>query len=60
MGENIFSLYDIIQLGLMLLACYCCMIHGYRKGIVETLEYFEKNGIIEIPTAEQMEEEEKN
>ena len=60
MGENIFSLYDFIQLGLMLLACYCCKAYGYRKGIIETLEYFEKNGIIEIPTQEQMEEEEKN
>lgn len=60
MGENIFSLYDVIQLGLMLFACYCCKVYGHRKGIVETLEYFEKNGIIEIPTAEEMEEEEKN
>jgi hypothetical protein len=60
MGENIFSLYDIIQLGLMLLACYCCKVYGYQKGIVDTLEYFDKNQIIEIGTQEQVEENEKN
>lgn len=60
MGENIFSLYDIIQLGLMLLACYCCRAYGYQKGVVDTLEYFEKGGVIEIPTEEPVEENEKN
>jgi hypothetical protein len=60
MGESIFSLYDIIQLGLMLLACYCCKAYGYQKGIVDTLEYFEKNGVIEIPIEEPIEENEKN
>lgn len=60
MGESIFSLYDIIQLGLMLLACYCCKAYGYQKGIVDTLEYFDKGGIIEIPTEEPVEEKEKN
>ena len=60
MGESIFSLYDIIQLGLMLLACYCCRAYGYQKGIVDTLEYFEKSGVIEIPTEEPVEENEKH
>jgi hypothetical protein len=58
MGEITFSLYDLIQLGLMLLACYCCKAYGYQKGVVDTLDFFEKNGIIEIPTKEQMGEEE--
>lgn len=58
MGEITFSLYDLIQLGLMLLACYCCKVYGYQKGVVDTLDFFEKNGIIEIPTEEQMGEEE--
>jgi hypothetical protein len=58
MGEITFSLYDLIQLGLMLLACYCCKAYGYQRGVVDTLDFFEKNGIIEIPTKEQMGEEE--
>ena len=57
MGEMIFSLYDLIQIGLMLLACYCCKAYGYQKGVLETLEYFETNGIIDIPTEDTIEEE---
>ena len=53
----IFSLYDLIQIGLMLLACYCCKAYGYQKGVLETLEYFETNGIIDIPTEDTIEEE---
>ena len=60
MGEAMFSVYDLIQLGLMLLACYCCKAYGYQKGMVETLEFFEEQGVIEIPTKQTMEKEEEH
>lgn len=50
---------DLIQIALLLFACYCCRVSGYQKGIVDTLEYFDKNGIIEIGKDPDEEAEEK-
>jgi hypothetical protein len=46
--ENItFSLYEIIQIVLMLVTCYACYKNGHEKGVNDTLDYFESEGIIE-------------
>lgn len=46
--EQTFTLYDIIQICLMLAACYACRMSGYMKGISDTVGFFEDKGIIEI------------
>lgn len=48
MEEYTFTLYDIIQIVLMLLACYACRIQGYYKGVGDTIDFFHDKGIIEI------------
>lgn len=39
--------YDLIQIGLLLAACYACYRKGHRKGVEDTLDFFEQEGIIE-------------
>ena len=47
--ENItFSLLDMIQVGLMLGACYACNRWGYHRGIYDTVQFFETQGILEL------------
>lgn len=46
MGNEIFSLYDLAQLVLLMVTCYACWKAGIRKGIEDTLDYFEGQGII--------------
>lgn len=61
MTEATFSIMDLIQIALLLLACHCCKVYGYQKGIVDTLDYFNKEGILEVPdeeTIKKLEEEE--
>ena len=48
MEQVTFTLYDIIQIVLMLLACFACKAYGYQKGISDTVGFFEDNVIIEI------------
>lgn len=47
-----FSLLDVIQLALMLGACYACFRWGHYRGITDTVEFFEKEGIIEVEEAD--------
>jgi hypothetical protein len=48
MEQVTFTLYDVIQIILMLLACFACKAYGYQKGISDTVGFFEDKGIIEI------------
>jgi len=48
MEQITFTLYDIIQIILMLLACFACKAYGYQQGISDTVGFFEDKGIIEI------------
>lgn len=43
-----FTTYDIIQILLLLAACWACKIYGYTKGISDTIAFFEDKGIIEL------------
>jgi hypothetical protein len=42
------GIMDLIQLALMLGACYTCYKAGHYRGITDTVDFFEKEGIIEI------------
>ena len=46
MEQVTFTLYDVIQIILMLLACFACKAYGYAKGISDTVGFFEDRGII--------------
>jgi hypothetical protein len=47
--ENItFTFYDIVQIILLLSACWACKIYGYQQGIGDTVAFFEDKGIIEL------------
>lgn len=37
----------VIQMALMLLACYFCYRWGHRAGIIDTLDVLEQDGVIE-------------
>lgn len=50
--EQIFTLYDIIQIVLLLAACWACRCAGYYKGISDTLDFFHDKGIIDITDGE--------
>lgn len=47
-----FSLFDMIQLFLMLGACYACNRWGYHRGIGDTIQFFDKQGILELEEPE--------
>jgi hypothetical protein len=47
MPNIVFSLYDLIQIGLLLLACFACFKAGHKRGIEDTLEFMEEQGILE-------------
>jgi len=42
-----FTLMDLGQIALMVAACYACYLRGVNKGIGDTLEFFEDQGLIE-------------
>lgn len=42
-----FTLIDLMQIGLLLAACYACYRRGISKGIGDTLDFFEQQGLIE-------------
>lgn len=47
MSQNVFSWLDMGQIFLMLAACYACFKAGHIKGVQDTIEYLEDEGIIE-------------
>lgn len=60
MGEVSFYVGNLIEIGLLLLACYCCRLQGYHKGITDTLEYLDKNETVDTLDVLEAEENEKN
>jgi len=48
MEDFTFTFYDIVQIILLLAACWACKINGYHQGISDTVGFFEDKGIIEI------------
>ena len=59
MGEVTFYVGNLIEIALLLLACYCCKIYGYQKGISDTLEYLDKGDMIEVTDVLESEEPEE-
>lgn len=45
------NLYDMIFLALSLLACYSCKCYGYQRGISDTIQFFEDQGVIKVEDA---------
>jgi len=45
--EYTVTLMDIGQIVLTIIACYACYQKGLNKGIGDTLEFFEEQGVIE-------------
>lgn len=41
------TLLDLLQLALLVAACYGCYLKGLNQGIGDTLEFFEEQGLIE-------------
>jgi hypothetical protein len=48
MEQLTFTFYDIVQIVLLLSACFACRAAGYQKGIADTVDFFHDKGIIEI------------
>lgn len=48
MEQLTFTFYDIVQIVLLLSACYACKAYGYQRGISDTVDFFQDKGIIEI------------
>lgn len=48
MEQLTFTFYDIVQLVLLLSACFACKAWGYQQGIGDTVEFLHEKGIIEI------------
>ena len=46
------TLWDIGQIALMLTACYACYNRGFNKGIGDTMEFLEEQGVIELEDKE--------
>ena len=45
--DTTFTLYDLIQMALMIFACYACFKWGHERGVNDTIDFFEAEGIIE-------------
>lgn len=43
-----FTFYDVVQIVLLLAACWACRLSGYHKGISDTIGFLEDKGIVEI------------
>ena len=43
-----FTFYDVVQIVLLLAACWACRLSGYHKGIADTIGFLEDKGIVEI------------
>jgi len=48
MEKIVFSAMDLIQIGLLLLACYGCYKAGIQRGVTDTLNFLESEGHIEF------------
>lgn len=47
MNSITFTLLDLVQIALLLATCYACYLKGVNKGIGDTLDFFEEQGLIE-------------
>ena len=43
-----FTFYDVVQIVLLLAACWACRLSGYHTGISDTIGFLEDKGIVEI------------
>ena len=59
MYDHFLSLADLIQLALMLAACYACYRRGINVGTVATLEKLESLGVIKLQRDDGSEESEE-
>lgn len=53
MESIVFSLMDIFHIALMVGACYACYRWGHHRGMVDTVNFFEDEGIIEVKEIDQ-------
>jgi hypothetical protein len=45
--ENVsVPLYDIIQIVLLLAACYCCKVYGFYQGVQDTVQTLIDQGVL--------------
>ena len=58
MDDVLFTLGDLIQIALMLAACYACYIKGELKGIEETVTELIDRGLLDEKELEEMMKEE--
>ena len=47
MNSVTFTMMDLLQIFLLLAACYACYVKGIQKGVGDTLEFFAENGLLE-------------
>ena len=58
MNDALLSVGDVIQIALMLAACYACYIRGELKGIEETVTELIDRGLLDEKELEEMMKEE--
>lgn len=58
MNDVLFTGGDLIQITLMLAACYACYIKGELKGIEETVTELIERGLLDEKELEEMTKEE--
>lgn len=56
MYDHLFSLMDLIQLVLMIGACYACYIRGKRDAAIAIFTQLEAAGVVKIQHEEEQEE----
>ena len=58
MNDVLFTLGDVIQIALLLVACYACYVKGELKGIEETVTELIDRGLLDEKELEEMMKEE--
>jgi hypothetical protein len=58
MDDVLFTLGDLIQIALMLAACYACYVKGELRGIEETVTELIDRGLLDEKELEEMMKEE--
>jgi len=43
-----FTLFDIVQIGLLIAACWACYHAGIEKGAMSVIEMLEEEGVLQI------------